>query len=374
MDLSKTQNDIINGWINQLNIKNASTDDFEWVFKNHKRINNHIMKSDYSLGTKRNYINLLYVILRDLGHDKLYKTYEKLFKTLTTMQNKEEEKNCLSDKEIKNYITHDELKMKIDELEPYKNDSKKDNYMHLFLSLYYYQPPLRNNYIDMVIKKGDPNKYINEDDDINYMVLYNGKWHSVINKDKVSNIYGSLIIPIIRDELNDIISDSLKKFKRDILFEGYDPINWRKHIAPSIFKPKSVSIDILRSSYINWFYEQKPSLGAKKELASMMRHSKDTAERSYCKVDIDKRKHYRAFNEKTQPKTQPKTSNTEAQPKTQSKTSNTDAQARYFNNNREKVLRNKILRNINNGTTKTIKQETLDKYDITYDKENNIYK
>ena len=294
MNLSKTQEHIINGWINQLDIKNASLDDLKWVHKNHKKINNHIMNSPYAIGTKRNYINLLGVILRELGYDKLYDGYNRLTSELNKQHDKQEKKQCMTDKEKINFVSHGEIKNKIDELDQYKNNSKIDNYKHLALSLYWYQPPIRNNYPDMIVAKGNPNNYIsNGDMDQNELTKFMNNYYIVINDDKVSNTYGSAVIDIVDNELTKILNNSFNKYPRTYVFEGIEPLNFRKSFLPSLFDNKNVSIDILRSSYITWFYGSNHSLADKEQLAYNMRHSKAVAELAYCKIDTKDR--YKRF-------------------------------------------------------------------------------
>ena len=43
-------------------------------------------------------------------------------------------------------------------------------------------------------------------------------------------------------------------------------------------------MDILRSSYISWFYDQRPNITQKKELARLFRHNYATAEKEYAKI------------------------------------------------------------------------------------------
>ena len=98
------------------------------------------------------------------------------------------------------------------------------------------------------------------------------------------------IIEIIDSKFKKIIFDSYKKFNRVYLFEyNEQPItnNTLLKYLRDITQVKKINFDIMRSSYINNFYDGKKTMTQKKKLSYQMRHSPETAERNYFKIIND---------------------------------------------------------------------------------------
>ena len=99
---------------------------------------------------------------------------------------------------------------------------------------------------------------------------------------------------IIEDEaLAKLIYDSYLKYPHKYLLEGKDkkPItqptffSYLRHIT----KLPEINTDIMRSSYINYFYANNDKTMKEKEhLSHVMHHSVLTAQRNYLKVDKTK--------------------------------------------------------------------------------------
>jgi len=95
------------------------------------------------------------------------------------------------------------------------------------------------------------------------------------------------IISIENDKLVKLINESYKKYPRNYLLEIDDKpithatfLEWLRKITDV----KLINNDILRSSYINWFYDNNKTMGSREKLALQMRHSVLTAQKNYRKV------------------------------------------------------------------------------------------
>ena len=95
---------------------------------------------------------------------------------------------------------------------------------------------------------------------------------------------------VINSDLTNLIIDSYNKFPRTYLFEiANKPISQPTLLAwlRDITKVDGINIDMMRSSYINWFYEHNKTTGKREHLANMRRHSMLTAQKNYLKIIDD---------------------------------------------------------------------------------------
>ena len=170
--------------------------------------------------------------------------------------------------------------------------NNKNNLAYLTICLYTLQPPLRLDYKNMEIVD-TPLKVMRKKDQ-NYLLknnLMDKTYTIIINKDKVIKSHGKGKIPIIDNDLNKIIDESLKIFPRKYLLSKYDngdvPIGKQglELLLRYIFKPFNISVDILRSAYItNAFSNPKMTLQNKEDLMKQMRSSLNMAEVMYKKI------------------------------------------------------------------------------------------
>ena len=197
--MNKTYSDIIKTWSNKFNISN---DDIINNTIDHKEtIYNNIIASDLSDASKKLHLILLHKLLKnnnDVSQDIYNKFKEYSNKVLT-----HEKKNTIDNK---NWLPFQDVINIREKLKLNNNDSIKDNYKYLILSLYTYQPPLRNNYNNMIIL----NDYIGNDVTYNYIVKLNKSNNYIvsINNDKVNKKTGSINL-LLSNELSNIINDSL---------------------------------------------------------------------------------------------------------------------------------------------------------------------
>ena len=274
----------IKTWSNTV-LKNVNQDKkLKYIMKHHKLIYSHIMKTYDNLNTLKSHLSALAVIFRTLlgVKSRLYKKYS----AISTDLNKKVEDAYKDQTPKKDSITLSEIEQKRDELkELYEKDktNKKINLQYLLLSLYTYQPCLRQDYKNMLVVNKVPNKTDN------FILHKNGKYNVVIQKDKVSNTYVSIIFEL-NDTLNSIIDDSLKNYPRkyilSLIRDGNKPIGKQgfETLLKSCFT-NHVTVDMLRSAYITDRYNKGITNRQKEELATKMRHSASIASQIYHKIE-----------------------------------------------------------------------------------------
>lgn len=395
----------------------------DWVTDNHERIATYIKShisvngEPYSTQTQRAFFHLLHTVLKNKGEIEPAEIYAGKVRELNNQINDDEYKQQMTAKEAKNWVSHTEIKTKLDELanKYNKNKTRNNNFRYLAIALYYYQPPLRNNYAGMEYIH-DPTNETYDDLDINYLINRGTYYDILINNDKVSNKKGSSIIPIKNKTLINILKESFERFPRLYVFSqlanNNEPMTQQymtRHILNNIWTNKNVGIDILRSSYITWFYENNPDILSRQRLADHMRNSRHIAEVAYYKPN---RKETETDEEaETEPETEPETDQDEetesdeetqkkgrkkketAPPKQKNKYKN-DAgyfdlkewgkqyrkdnaeqfrknTAEYYKKNNYDVLRKKFLFNLNTGNTTKPRETTIKKYNITYNTTDN---
>ncbi len=236
-----------------------------------------------------------YLKLSDyLKYGRLYsaKGYEYMMKNRA-----KENENQQDDNEIENYRSHEFLLNVIDNIKPEQISTKKGNLQYLLLNMLVLQPPLRTDFYltsSFIFLKKYNNK-IN-----NYIwISKRGKLKIsyIINNDKVSktkvyNMNKNLnIINIENEKLINLINDSYNKYPRKYLLEIDDkPLNHSTFLEwlRKITDVKGINNDIMRSSYINWFYDNNHTMASREILSYQMRHSVATAQKNYIKVINDK--------------------------------------------------------------------------------------
>ena len=91
----------------------------------------------------------------------------------------------------------------------------------------------------------------------------------------------------VEGEAKKAILESYGNFPRNYLFEiNNEPISdstllrWLREITGV----SGITVDIMRSSYITWYYETHPHYNDRDKLSRLMRHSQKTAQLNYNKV------------------------------------------------------------------------------------------
>ena len=295
----------------------------------------------------------------DLRYGKLYsqKGYDYLLSNRAI-----ENENKQDPKEIENYRSHEFLVNVIDNISPESIKTKKAHLQYLLLNMLVLQPPIRTDFYITA-------KFIfteKENDKINNFIWITKrgkiKVNYIVNKDKVSktkvyNMNKNLsIINIEDDKLVKLINESYNKYPRNYLLEIDDKpitnttfLDWLRKITDV----KLINNDIMRSSYINWFYDHHKSMASREKLALQMRHSVMTSLRNYRKV-IEEKPIEKPVDEL---KLENEVLNNKL---TNCKNEHKLTDAKY------NKLRRDIIYKVNNKGV-TPKESTLDKYNIIYD-------
>jgi len=271
-------------------------DEFTFIENNKRHLKSVIEKNNnWGNSTKE---GLYFMVARylenfDNKNMKYVKIYKQLGYDLMQLNRKKENDNLQDEKEIENYRTHEYFIDLLNNIKPDEIKTKIGHYQYLLLNLLVLQPPLRTSfYISAQFLRR-----MSENDKTNNYVWINKKGslkvYYIVNHDKVSNTKTYAMnknlnyIKLENEKLIKLINDSYEKYPRKYLFEiDEKPItnptylNWLRKITDV----KNINNDIMRSSYINWFYDNNKSLTEKEKLSTLMRHSVLTAQRNYLKV------------------------------------------------------------------------------------------
>jgi len=184
----------------------------------------------------------------------------------------------------------------------------------------------------------------------------NAKFH--INQDKVIAKHGKDVLELTKEATDDI-KTSLKKFPRKYLLGKQAESTYQQFLAKV-----GVKINNSRSAYITEFNKKQRTTAEKKELARLMRHSPEVADRDYRKLlDVAEEK-VEGFNRQEWSKQYSK--------KNRKKLNS--YMVSYYRKHAHDILRRKMLRELNTKGIKNPKAETLNKYKIYFDKKSNVYK
>ena len=288
-------------------------------------------------------------------------------------RNKEDD-NQLDDKEVLSYRSHEFFEALIDDIDISTLTTTEERMKYLLLNMLVYQPPLRTSFYSSakIIRTKKEN-----DKETNFVSINRRgslKVSYIVNKDKASNykIYkmnknlSSIVVE--NKKLAELINESYEKLPREYLFVGNKGnkvsdgtlLLWLK----SITGIEGLNFDIMRSSYITWFYQNNKTFGEKTKLAKQMRHSAETAARNYNKIFDTSPEVIQNQNTELLLKLKA----LEEQLLTcQIKNKSVEEDSKLF-----KKRRSDIIYRINKGTKP--KESTLKIYKITQDQETKVYK
>jgi hypothetical protein len=164
----------------------------------------------------------------------------------------------------------------------------------LIFGLYTLQPCRRLEYRYMKITKETNIDKLDDKDD-NYLVISTSPYKFIFNNYKTNDKYGQQEIPVMDDDLNNLINKYINYYKLksgDYLIG--QTTDKKKVIAESNFSNKitevfrkvygiHTSLDFIRKSHIINFYDQprKLSNNEKKAFAELMAHSAEKASKYY---------------------------------------------------------------------------------------------
>jgi len=354
-------------------------DEFTFIENNKRYLKSIIEKNDKWGNSSKE--SLFFMVARylenfDNKNEKYVKIYKEAgFDLLKNNRDKENE-NKQDEKELENYKTHDYFLNILNNINEEEIKTKVGHFQHLLLSLLVLQPPIRTNFY---ITAKFLRKLTQNDKISNYVWINKQgslKAYYIVNNDKVTKTKNYAMnknlnyIKLENEKLVKLIVNSFEKYPREYLFEidgkpisNSTYLNWLRKITDV----KKINNDIMRSSYINWFYDNNKTLKDKEKLSKTMRHSVMTAQRNYLKVFddekvVDDKKNNTILTQENEI-LKNKLVNCENENKL------TDAQ---FNKRRRDIIY-KANRKISEGKSYIIKENTLNSYKIKYDEETKKY-
>jgi len=283
--LKPYQKKYISNVLYKLNIPETDSNILKHITTIYEYINK---EANYATTTKRDYLIVLSILLKKLNQQKAGEYVYEQAKIYSKEHTDNEIRQTLDDNEKCNYITYNELVMKLEELiNIYNNNPTLKNIIKVVvLALYVLQPPIRNDYYNMKIIYDDY-----ENDKKNNFILIDEKTniYIILNNDKVIKHYGPADIPILNGQLKSILMLYINTFvpNNKYLFQNKNGTPYTKkqiqYIINGLFPNRTLTIYTLRSSYVCEFYRTHPRLEDRNNLADKMRHSKAQAEMSYLK-------------------------------------------------------------------------------------------
>jgi len=273
----------------------SNIDESNYIDENIETLHKIIKKSEYSDSTKKSFAFMIAKYLKRFGLDEVALKYSALGFHYKNKIEDNESNNTQTPKEKANYRSHNYLIDTLNNINYNEIQTFTEHQKYILLALLILQPPLRTSFYTSckLITSPSQNDGIN-----NFILIEQRKRYAfyIVNSDKVSNTQQykdkkNSIIKIENKDLCELLIDSYKRYQRPYLFinEYKQPItqptllNWLRDITQT----EHITNDIIRSSYINWFYHHNKALKDKKELSLMMRHSVDTQALNYFKVDAD---------------------------------------------------------------------------------------
>tara|TARA_Y100000114_G_scaffold76433_1_gene70059 strand:+ start:853 stop:1785 length:933 start_codon:yes stop_codon:yes gene_type:complete len=259
--------------------------------------------SEYKDTTKRNYLTSIVVSLKAVDENKYKSEIEQYVNMLRKMNeeiSKTYEKGSKTEKEKKNYLTYEELKeiqhdykKKVDELNLRKKNiiTPKQNKLllyYLISSLYTLQDPLRLNWADLLYRKKEDIKDL--EDDKNYF-LDAGTYTKFVILNDFKNIkqIGKQKIKLSRP-LAKVINLYRKFNKGEYLLlntRGFTMSpNSLSKLLPIVFKKgdKSMNLNLIRKARVADLIDAQ-QIKKEKELANNMLHSIETQKEVYLKTN-----------------------------------------------------------------------------------------
>lgn len=245
----------------------------------------YIENSSLGDSRKKDYFYLVGRYL-DIKNDRYADEYKQKGYDYYKMIEDSEKDGQQTQKEIDHYMTMPTIRYIHENMDnDYKNLDK--HYQYLLISLISLHPTMRP---DFYLTAEFINQQIQDDKKGNFVFVNNKtkKMHYIINNDKISKArLKEDKIEIESPELKSIILDSYNHYPREYLFEDTEgnPYSYYKLLSllRRSLKNPSIGFSMVRSSYVNDFYEKNINRKPREKLALQMRHTLDTASIHYSK-------------------------------------------------------------------------------------------
>jgi hypothetical protein len=268
-----------------------------FIDKNKRQIQSIIMDNEgWKDASKEKLLFTMARYLHNKGDNRYAKSIGLSAFLLMEKNKKKEDENELDEKEMISFRPHSYFVDILENTDFNQVNELDDHYKYLLLSMLTYQPPLRTNFYStakIIRSKADNDKVDN-------FVLINRrgklKISYIVNKDKATNykVYNMnknlSSIDMDNESLMKHINDSYIKYPRTWLFEVKGKpvsqatlLSWLKNIT----HVEGITFNMMRASYITWFYQNNPTMTKRSKLAHDMRHSTEIASRNYNKVIDD---------------------------------------------------------------------------------------
>jgi hypothetical protein len=203
--------------------------------------------------------------------------YQDAMKVFFTNQVAHEKKQVLSERQVSNFVEYPDL-LKVQRNLAKKDKSDKDWERYLIASLYTLNAPLRADY-------GDVKVYGREDkrrSTGNELIWRKKKPVFIMREYKTSKAHGAVKIAVSK-ELAKVIGEWFNHLGATPTYllgaDSITPNALLVKIADAFAETgKQVGIDILRHSYIVYYYPSLKSIEQKEELAGRMLHTKERQE------------------------------------------------------------------------------------------------
>ena len=260
-----------------------------------EEIESFINNSTWAIGSREKMFFMVSRVYGEDGDKETAKHFRQLGWNLKEENEMNEENNQLDEKENKSYRDHTVF---LNMLESHKfsdYETIDQHYQYLLLYILVHQPPLRTDFYSTARLTTDGGE---NDGKSNYVYVvrkrgeYGGKY--IVNKDKVSTTrsYESRpelsYIPLVANVAKELY-ESLVKYPRTYLFEN--PRTHKPTTAPTLLNYlkritgiEGLTFNLMRASFVTFYYKNNHTLREKTVLSTSMRHSVTTASRNYNKI------------------------------------------------------------------------------------------
>ena len=354
---------------------------------NKKKLQQFINKLDLSISSKESFYFMVAKWLKiNKPNDTMAINFTNLGHKLKKQRDEDYSDNVLSERKQQNYRDYSYFVDILNSTDYKEIKTYRSHLQYLLLSLLIKQPPLRTSFYTSaeVHTKGGFDKQQN------YIKLYTAGRPRVsfyVGRDKVSNTryykddFTRNYVDVEDRELIDLIYYSVEKYPRSYLFENNGkPIQDEtllKYLR-EITKVDKIDVDTMRSVYISHFYNNFSLTYKEKEtMARKMRHSVETAQHKYLKVvsqeKTDKAKDERIKQLEDEVKQlNEKLSNLEKE-RDELKNEVKTVKDEQPKDPKWRKQRYDILYKLQNNIQKTVREETLNKFNIKYNNETGKY-
>jgi len=241
--------------------------------------------SKWSQNTKQAIFFMLSKVYKLLEKPEIAKETSQEGYNLKQLIEEDKKENKMNDNEKYSYLPHEQLIDIFNKTEFGK--TRQTHYNKLLLGLLILQPPLRS---DMYIScKIINNIYLNNGND-NYLLINDKNCHYIVNQDKVSKHPNKTkIIHISNIKLINLLKQSIKLYPRERLFETPKGGKLTEEQLLKLLRKASgqpqITVSIMRSNFVMWYYKHNSSLKSREKLAEQMRHTSKTGHLNYHKEE-----------------------------------------------------------------------------------------